>query len=108
MAGLAVAQDADNTKTNKRDRGASQQTTPQNATATKEDLDVLKNVRKAITDDKALSTYAHKVKITVKDGAATLRGPVRSEAEKARIEELAKANGAVSVTNELEIAPAAK
>lgn len=105
-AGLALAQAPDNSKTNKQDRDpASQQTTPQNATATKQDLTTLANIRKAVTDDKSLSTYAHNVKITVKNGAVTLRGPVRSMAEKARIEEFAKANGASSVTNELEAVP---
>jgi hyperosmotically inducible protein len=102
----AMAQQPDNTKINKRDQDkAAQQSTPQNATATKEDLDTLKNIRKAVTGEKSLSTYAHNVKITVKNGAATLRGPVRTADEKARIEELAKANGATSVDNELEIAP---
>jgi len=106
LAGLTLAQAPDNSKVNKQDRDpGSQQSTPQDATATKEDLTTLANIRKAVTDDKSLSTYAHNVKITVKYGAATLRGPVRSMAEKARIEELAKANGAMRVTNELDVVP---
>lgn len=106
FAGLTLAQAPDNSKTNKQDRDpGSQQSTPQDATATKEDLTTLQNIRKALTDDKSLSTYAHNVKITVKYGAVTLRGPVRSMAEKARVEELAKANGASRVTNELEAVP---
>jgi hyperosmotically inducible periplasmic protein len=105
-AALVWGQEPDNSKNNKRDRDpAAQQSTPQNATETKEDLEVLKNIRKAITDDKDLSTYAHNVKITVKRGAVTLRGPVRAAAERTRIEELSKTHGAVSVINELEIAP---
>src|ERR1700676_2159471 len=93
-AGLALGQ-ADNTKNNQRDRDpAARESTPQNATSTRGDLDTLKNIRKAITDDKDLSTYAHNIKITVKGGVATLRGPVRTEAEKGRIQELAMANGA--------------
>jgi len=108
-AGLALGQDPDNTKTNKRDRDpAAQQSTPQNATASKGDLDTLKNIRKAVTSDKDLSTYAHNVKITVKDGVATLRGPVRTSAERDRIADLAKENGATSVVNDLEIAPEKK
>jgi hyperosmotically inducible protein len=106
MSTVAMAQQPDNTKVNKRDQDKmSQESTPQNATATKADLDTLKNIRKAVTSDKSLSTYAHNVKITVKNGATTLRGPVRSDDEKARIETLAKANGASSVSNELEVAP---
>jgi len=104
---LAVAQQPDNTKVNKRDQDPSdQKSTPQNATATKTDLDTLKQIRRAVTSDKSLSTYAHNVKIMVKYGAATLRGPVRTAEEKARIEELAKSNGATSVINELDITPA--
>ena len=107
LAMSTFAQQPDNTKVNKRDKDiAAQQTTPQNATATKTDLETLRKIRRAVTSEKGLSTYAHNVKITVKDGAATLRGPVRSTEEKSRIEELAKANGASSVVNELEIAPA--
>jgi hyperosmotically inducible protein len=106
---IAMAQQPDNTKVNKRDQDKiSQESTAQNATATKADLDTLKNIRHAVTSDKSLSTYAHNVKITVKNGEATLRGPVRTSDEKARIGELAKANGASSVTNELEIAPSSK
>ena len=63
-------------------------------------------IRKAIHEDKSLSTYAHNIKIISQDGKVTLRGPVRSDAEKANIE--AKAVGVAgqgNVTNELEIAP---
>lgn len=103
---LAFGQEPDNTKVNKRDKDASaHESTAQNATATKADLDMLKKIRKAVTSEKAFSTYAKNVKITVKNGEATLRGPVRTAEEKTRIEELAKANGAASVVNELEIAP---
>lgn len=106
VSALSFAQQPDNTKKNKRDQDTSaQQTTPQNATATKEDLETLRKIRRAVTTEDSLSTYARNVKITVKNGEATLRGPVRSTEEKSRIEELAKANGATSVINELEIAP---
>jgi len=106
LSSLSIAQQPDNTKKNKSDQDTSaQQTTPQNATATKEDLETLRKIRRAVTTEDSLSTYARNVKITVKNGEATLRGPVRSTEEKSRIEELAKANGATSVINELEIAP---
>jgi hypothetical protein len=42
-------------------------------TASQTDLDTLKNIRKAITDDKDLSTCAHNVKITVKNGQVIQR-----------------------------------
>ena len=109
FASLAAAQQPDNTKTNKRDRDpAAQQSTPQNATETKADLETLRKIRRALTSEKNLSTYAQNVKITIKNGVTTLRGPVRSSEEKARIEEMAKMNGATSVVNELEIVPSGK
>jgi len=59
-----------------------------------------------VTDDKSLSTYAHNVKIIAKDGKVTLKGPVRSQDEKAAIERMANdAAGAGNVTNEITIKP---
>ncbi len=56
--------------------------------------------------DKSLSTYAHNVKIISQNGTVTLRGPVRSEDEKAAIEAKAKAvAGVTAVNNELTVAP---
>jgi hyperosmotically inducible protein len=50
--------------------------------------------------------YAHNIKIITQDGKVTLRGPVRSEDEKASIEAKAVAvAGAGNVTNQLEVAP---
>ena len=42
-------------------------------------------VRKAIVEDKGLSTYAHNVKIITMNGQITLKGPVKSEEEKQTI-----------------------
>jgi osmotically-inducible protein OsmY len=47
-------------------------------------------VRKAIVSDKALSTYAHNVKVVAQNGTVTLRGPVRSDEEKAKVAQLAQ------------------
>jgi hyperosmotically inducible periplasmic protein len=38
-------------------------------------------IRRSIMADKSLSTYAHNVKIIVRDGTVTLKGPVRSDSE---------------------------
>jgi hyperosmotically inducible protein len=63
-------------------------------------------IRKAIHEDTTLSTYAHNIKIISQDGKVTLRGPVRSEDEKANIEAKAVAvAGQGNVTDQLEIAP---
>src|SRR4030095_917040 len=109
---FAVAQDpapqqppADNSKVNQRDQSLSQPTADQQKNAPN-DRDVAQQIRKALIDDKSLSTYAQNVKVIVQNGQVTLRGPVRSEDEKRSVEAAATAvAGAGKVTNELEVAP---
>ncbi len=62
-------------------------------------------IRRAVVKDSSLSTMAKNVKIITADGVVTLRGPVKSEAEKAKIAELAKssAGNAKKVDNQLEV-----
>ena len=96
----------DNTKVNKADRAKGAVTADQQK-ETEADRDLTKKIRQAVVGDKALSTYAHNVKIVSQDGQVTLKGPVRSDAEKASIE--AKATeiaGAGKVTNQITVAPA--
>ena len=70
------------------------------------DRELARQIRKVLVSDKSLSTYAHNVKIIATNGLVTLRGPVRSEEEKAAIEAKAKATaGVTDVRNELTIAP---
>ena len=47
----------------------------------------MQKIRKAVMDDKSLSTYAHNVKIIAQNGKVTLKGPVRSEDEKKMVEQ---------------------
>ena len=62
-------------------------------------------VRKAIVEDKGLSTYAHNVKIITMNGQVTLKGPVKSEEEKQTIASKAAevAGGPDKVNNQLSI-----
>ena len=104
----AVAQQTapDNTKVNKADRAKGAVTADQQK-ENAADRDLTKKIRQSVIDDKSLSTYAHNVKIVTQDGQVTLKGPVRSEAEKTSI--AAKATeiaGAGKVTNEITVAPA--
>jgi len=95
----------DNTKVNVRDRKPAQVTADQQSNA-KSDVEITAEIRKALMDDSALSTYAHNVKIITKKGKVTLKGPVRTESEKTTI--AAKATevaGAANVTNQISIAP---
>jgi hypothetical protein len=72
----------------------------------KEDQEITRKIRSAVVDDKTLSTYAHNVKIITQNGMVTLRGPVRSEAEKRSIEAKAKSvAGDARVTNDLTVTP---
>ena len=99
----AVTKEADNTDLNTRDKSGDMMT-PQNQSNADSDLKVLAAVRSAIVDDDNLSISAHNVKVMVVKGAVTLRGPVKSANEKARIEELArKVAGVVSIDNQLDI-----
>jgi hyperosmotically inducible protein len=96
----------DNTKVNKADRAKGAVTADQQKESTA-DRDLAKKIRQAVVGDKSLSTYAHNVKIVAQDGQVTLKGPVRSEAEKTSI--AAKATeiaGADKVTNEITVTPA--
>ena len=96
----------DNTKVNKADRAKGAVTADQQ-TESAADRDLTKKIRQSVVGDKSLSTYAHNVKIVAQDGQVTLKGPVRSEAEKISI--AAKATeiaGAGKVTNEITVAPA--
>jgi hyperosmotically inducible protein len=73
---------------------------------TKAEREMAAQIRKSVVDDKALSTYAHNVKIIVSDGTVILRGPVRTEEEKEAVEAKAKATpGVTNVDNGLTVAP---
>jgi hyperosmotically inducible periplasmic protein len=96
----------DNTGSNKCDRATGAPTADQQSND-KADLERSQQIRRAITSDKTLSTYAHNIKVITKNGKVTLRGPVRDEAEKAAVE--AKATsiaGAANVVSEVTVAPA--
>ena len=95
----------DNTRSNKGDaqKGA---TTADQQKMNPTDRELARKIRASIMDDKALSTYAHNIKVIAQDGKVTLKGPVRTEKEKADIEAKAAAvAGAGNVTNEIEVAP---
>lgn len=71
------------------------------------DRAITQKIRKAIHEDKSLSTYAHNIKVITRDGKVTLRGPVRSDDEKSNLQAKAAAVvGEANVTNNLEVAPA--
>ncbi len=95
---------ADNTAQNQRDRDH-QTLTPIDQSNKPADLETTRNIRRALVKDDQLSTEAKNVKIITVDGNVTLRGPVKTDQEKAAI--LAKAAqvaGDSNIHNELQVA----
>jgi hyperosmotically inducible protein len=94
----------DNTKVNERDRNAGEATADQqkvNAT----DRDLTTKIRQSVMADKSLSTDAHNIKIISQNGAVTLKGPVKSEAEKKSLiaKAVAVAGSADKVTDQISV-----
>jgi len=100
---LAAGTPAENTKRNVRDKDDTT-LTPEDQKETESDINVTANIRKAVTDDDSLSVNAHNVKIITRNGVVTLRGPVDSQAESMRLQQLAKQTpGVMRVDNQLEV-----
>jgi len=102
----STAPDADNTARNdpQSPDGLAAAETPLDQGETKEDLQISASIRKSVVDDKSLSTNAHNIKIITAAGKVTLRGPVKSESEKSKIEGYAKTVGGVNgIDNMLEV-----
>ena len=105
LGGIAIAQQdnsqqvpADNTKVNQHDRNQSE--------ATADQRELARQIRRAVVNDKSLSTDAHSVKIIAQNGSVTLKGAVKSDEEKQAIESKAtELAGAGKVTNELHVGP---
>ncbi len=95
----------DNTAVNVRDREGSS-LTADDQKLSGEALKVVAKIRKEIVANSSLSTNGHNVKIVVQDRVVTLRGPVNSAEEKARIEQAtAKVSSGYTVVNQLEVTP---
>jgi osmotically-inducible protein OsmY len=108
LAVSAVAQDhsspaADNTGRNERDRSGETKTSGDQSESSA-DIDTTAAIRRAIVHDDSLSMMAKNVKIITENGVITLRGPVKSTAEKAKIAQLAKTHaGSAKVEDQLEV-----
>jgi len=102
-ADTAASKPADNTGRNVRDRSDAA-VTPGNQSNDKADLELTRQLRRAITENKQFSTSAKNIKIVTQNGKVTLRGPVKTDAEKQQIADLVKGTeGVLSVDNELEV-----
>jgi len=93
----------DNTATNERDRSSETQTSGDQSNS-KDDVNTTAAIRRAVVKDDSLSATAKNVKIITANGTVTLRGPVKNDAEKTKIAELAQsAAGNAKIDNQLEV-----
>lgn len=100
---LTEAGSADNSARNAQD-GAGDDLTPLDQSHAETDVDITRNIRKALVDDDSLGTNAQNVKVITVDGMVTLRGPVANANEQARIVAIAKeAAGLDRVQDDLEV-----
>ncbi|AUX21913.1 hydrogenase [Sorangium cellulosum] len=94
---------ADNTEKNDRDRDPTA-LTPGDQGESEADRTITQKIRQAVMDSDALSMNAKNVKIITQGQVVTLRGPVKSDKEKAEIAAIAqKIPGVKQVDNQLEV-----
>jgi hyperosmotically inducible periplasmic protein len=94
---------ADDTGRNTRDSDGATLTADKQSNS-KTDVEITREIRRAIVKDDSLSTDAHNVKIITSGGVVTLRGPVASSEEKMAVAKKAgKISGVSKVDNQLEI-----
>jgi osmotically-inducible protein OsmY len=104
FSAVQVAENADNTGRNERDRDGGT-ITPIDQGSGERDVAITREIRKAVVAQKSFSADAKNVKIITRDGVVTLRGPVETANEKTMIESLAaRSQGVKRVDNQIEIA----
>ena len=93
----------DNTAINQRDRSAETKTSGDQSNSSA-DLKITQAIRQALMKDGELSTTAKNIKVITANGQVTLRGPVKTAQEKAKIDHLAKsAAGGAKINNQLDV-----
>ena len=93
----------DNTATNERDRSGESKTSGDQLNSSA-DLKTTQAIRQALMKDGELSTTAKNVKVITANGHVTLRGPVKTAQEKAKIDQIAKsAAGGAQIDDQLDV-----
>jgi hyperosmotically inducible protein len=93
----------DNTATNERERSGETKTSGDQSNSS-EDLKTTQAIRQALMKDGELSTTAKNIKVITANGHVTLRVPVKTAQEKAKIDQLAKsAAGGAQIDNQLDV-----
>ncbi|MGZ8943773.1 MAG: BON domain-containing protein [Methylobacter sp.] len=100
---LAESSALENTERNVRDKDNTT-LTPEDQKETEGDINITAAIRQAVVKNESLSVNAQNIKIITRNGVVTLRGPVESEAENMKLQEIAKQTpGVIQINNELEI-----
>jgi hyperosmotically inducible periplasmic protein len=93
----------DNTATNERDRSDETKTSGDQSNSSA-DLKITQAIRQALMKDGELSTTAKNIKVITANGQVTLRGPVKTAQEKAKIDQIAKsAAGGAQIDDQLDV-----
>jgi hyperosmotically inducible periplasmic protein len=93
----------DNTATNERDRSGETKTSGDQSNSSA-DLKTTQAIRQALMKDRELSMTAKNIKVITANGRVTLRGPVKTAQEKAKVDELAKsAAGGAKIDDQLDV-----
>jgi hyperosmotically inducible periplasmic protein len=88
-ASVALAQPSSLQAPDNSNQNKGQTETADNQANSKADRQITAKIRKAITSEKDLSTYAHNIKIITVNGEVTLKGPVQTDDEKQKVATLA-------------------
>jgi hyperosmotically inducible periplasmic protein len=93
----------DNTGTNERDRSGETKTSGDQSNSSA-DLKITQAIRQALMKDSELSTTAKNIKIITANPQVTLRGPVKTAHEKAKVDQIAKsAAGGAQIDDQLDV-----
>ena len=93
----------DNTATNERDRSGETKTSGDQSNNSA-DLRITQAIRRALMKDRELSTTAKNIKVVTANGQVTLRGPVKTAQEKAKVDQIARsAAGGAKIDDQLEV-----
>lgn len=92
----------DDTGKNARDRDG-KTLTPMDQSSDSNDIEITRQIRKALMADDTLSTLGKNIKIITINGTATLRGPVETADERSNIFNKANAVANGKVDNQLEV-----
>jgi hyperosmotically inducible protein len=104
LAQSAMNSAPDNSADNARDRDR-HTLTPMDQSNTPQDLRLSRKIRQAVVKDDQLSSEAKNIKIITINGTVTLRGPVKTDRERADIvAKAAQIAGDANVHSELEVA----